>query len=203
MVSIGTIATLGIVAAVGIAGYAVYTNLGKIGGAVSLGVTKSITDPFGIWLDNLFKTTSTNGVTNTPQDIIVQAGGIAPNPMFVDDPNLFNPPCDNPGHGSVGHIHKECAPTQTPPHITVTPKPSGGSLISVDLYEGGAPPAPPVDPVYKINGQIVESFPEKLYKLLTPGGQCIGTTCVKPIPLSTSEIYQFAIKGQLAHEVYL
>jgi len=197
MVSIGTILTLGIIGAIGVGGYAVYRNLDKIGGALSTGVEKSITDPLGNWLDNLFKDTPSSGVsgsTNTQEDIIVQAGGKVINTEFVDDPTKFNPP----GVTNYGYPTSPYG-IPTSPKVTATPTPTG-TAFSVELFEGGAAPLPPTPPVIKVNG---ETFQQSLFKLLTLGGQCIGTTCVKPIPLSQSEIFSFAKQGQIAHEVYL
>lgn len=54
MVSIGTVLSIGIIAGVGVLGYALYSNAGAIGSALSRGVTKSVTDPIGSYFENLF-----------------------------------------------------------------------------------------------------------------------------------------------------
>jgi len=100
MVNFGAVLTLGIVAAIGVIGYAVYRSGGSIGSALSRGVETTLVNPVTDWFDNLFKLPEAGAVSttfatpggNTTQDIIVQAGGIVPNPQFVDDPNRFNPP---------------------------------------------------------------------------------------------------------------
>ena len=61
-----TVLTLGIIGAVAVAGYAVYRNLGKVGGVVSTSIEKSVTDPFGNWLDSLSKGLTTNGDSGAP-----------------------------------------------------------------------------------------------------------------------------------------
>jgi len=209
MVSVGTLLSLGIIGAIGIGAYALYRSSGAVGSALSRGVETSLVNPIIDWANSLFKispasvATSGSSVpnTNTPQDIIVQQGGQVVNTQFVDDPTKFNPP-------GVTHYGYPNSPYGIPisngstSRVTSTPTPTG-TAYSVDLFEGGAPPGPSVPPVTSINGVVQPTFPEKLYKLLTTGGQCIGTTCIKPIPLSTSQIYNYAIQGKLAHQVYL
>jgi len=107
MVSIGTIFTIGIVGAVAAGIYAVSRNTDKIGGALTRGTEEYISKPFANYLDSLFQSlpglpglpkvsaaTEDTGVINTPQDVIVQAGGLVPAP--ANDPNTdvtkFNPP---------------------------------------------------------------------------------------------------------------
>lgn len=60
MVSVGTVASLGIIGAIVIGGYALYRNSGKIGGALSRGVETNLTSPLGNYFDNLWKGTPTN-----------------------------------------------------------------------------------------------------------------------------------------------
>jgi len=54
MVGIGTFITLGAVAAIVAGGYAVYSNSGKIGGALSRGIEGSLVNPLGKWADSLW-----------------------------------------------------------------------------------------------------------------------------------------------------
>jgi len=122
LVSVGTIVSLGIVGAIIAGGYAVYRSSGPIGGALSRGVETSLVKPLTDWANNLFKISSVFAAgpgssvpnINTPQDVIVQGGGVAPNPLFVDDPNKFNPPpTTTPTPPPL--------PTPTPPTPTPTP----------------------------------------------------------------------------------
>ena len=79
MVSVGTLLSVGLVAAVGIGAYAVYRNADKVGSALSTGFTRSVFDPFGDWLDNLFKNGNGNGNGN----------GSGTAPPLLEDPNLL------------------------------------------------------------------------------------------------------------------
>ena len=79
MGKIETIATLGVIAAVGVIGYAVYRNAGKVGQVITQGAQRAVTDPFSNWLDNLLGGSNGNGNGNgTPQQ-----------PPLLDDPNLL------------------------------------------------------------------------------------------------------------------
>lgn len=76
MVSVGTIFSVLVVGAAIAGGIAVYSNANKIGGAFTRGVEKNISNPFGNYLDNLWKipginaqgssAVSTPGNTTTP-----------------------------------------------------------------------------------------------------------------------------------------
>jgi len=78
MVSIGTVFTIGIVAAIAAGGYAVYRNADKIGGALSRGVEGYISNPLGSYFENLFK--------NLPAPPVSQPG-----------PSTTPPPPPGPG----------------------------------------------------------------------------------------------------------
>jgi len=54
MVSIGTIITLGVIAAITAGGYAVYRNVDPIRGAVSRGVETNLVNPLRDWADSLW-----------------------------------------------------------------------------------------------------------------------------------------------------
>jgi len=60
MVSVGTVISLIAGGAIIAGGIAVFSNLDRIGGAFTRGVEESITKPFSDYLDNLFKTSTTN-----------------------------------------------------------------------------------------------------------------------------------------------
>jgi len=68
MVSLGTVLTVGIVAAIAAGGYAVYRNADKIGGAFSRGVEQNLTNPLGVWADSLWSgiTKPTEGTNLSP-----------------------------------------------------------------------------------------------------------------------------------------
>lgn len=53
MSKIGAVVAIGVIGAIGVLGYVVYANAGKIGGAITRGVTQSITDPIGNFFDSL------------------------------------------------------------------------------------------------------------------------------------------------------
>jgi len=64
---IETLLTVGIIGAVGIIGYALYRNAGKIGTVVSSGVEKTLTDPLSNYLDSLSGNVATSvGGTSIP-----------------------------------------------------------------------------------------------------------------------------------------
>jgi len=63
MVSIGTVITLGVIAAITAGGYAVYVNSSKIGSALSRGVDQTLVNPLGQWADNLFATIENTAAT--------------------------------------------------------------------------------------------------------------------------------------------
>lgn len=69
MVSVGTVISLIAGGAIIAGGIAVLSNLDRIGGAFTRGVETNITNPFSIFLDNLFKTspTSTQPTQQGPQ----------------------------------------------------------------------------------------------------------------------------------------
>lgn len=60
MVSLGTIISIGVVGTAILGGYALYRNSNKIGGALSRGVEKNLTTPFGNYFDNLWKGVNVN-----------------------------------------------------------------------------------------------------------------------------------------------
>ncbi len=70
MVSVGTIFSLATIGAIIIGGYTVYRNADKISGALTRGVTQSISNPFGNFIDSLWsgtKNISNNNNTNSQQ----------------------------------------------------------------------------------------------------------------------------------------
>jgi len=74
MVSIGTILTLGIVAAIAAGGYAVYASRQQLGGALSRGVEETLVAPLRNWADSLWSSIagSANGSTSGSSSIAGQ-----------------------------------------------------------------------------------------------------------------------------------
>jgi len=87
MISIGTVLTLGIVAAVVAGGYAVYRNADKLGGALSRGVETNLSVPLGNYFDNLWSGLNNNLQTTTGgpvQQAQQKAAGTDPTPGIVN-----------------------------------------------------------------------------------------------------------------------
>ena len=126
MVSIGTIISLGLVAAVAAGGYALYRNADKVGGALSRGVETSISNPLGNYLDNLFKVPgATAQVAGTPATS-------TPAPALDYVPGTNNPADSrtwNPGY--VPPADQDFLP---PAKTTVTSKSSRPTLQSQAGY---------------------------------------------------------------------
>ncbi len=205
-----TILTLGIVAAVGIVGYAVYRNLGKVGSVVTTGVTKSISDPFGNWLDNIIGGTTNGAGSGT--------GGAPPL---------------NPNAPAFGLLPEAQAPLDTSGLYGITPKEgtsleakygpkaqasaklilqsfapeSQQQLISVASALAEKSPTPILTQAYSIVDQArlsvggKEPLLNKFYQLFTLANKPISGG--KILPLSKEAVQFYATKGIVAREVYL
>ena len=90
MVSFGSVLGLLLAGGAVAVGYAVYQNRNKLGSAVSRGVEVNLTNPFGNWLDSLFRRDENNGNgdegANQDQN---------PPPIIGPDPNNTFVPCSN------------------------------------------------------------------------------------------------------------
>ena len=126
MVSIGTIFSLAVVGAVAAGGYALYRNTDKIGGALTRGLEKNVSAPFGNYIDNLWKDTSSGmatTATNTVQKKIVEPLKNIPNPT-----NVFT----NPFPFAYGESGKSPVTKNLPPASIISkPTPSASAAQSV------------------------------------------------------------------------
>ena len=90
MVSFGSVLGLLLAGGAVAVGYAVYQNRNALGGALSRGVEVNLTNPFGNWLDSLFRRNEDNGNgdegANQDQN---------PPPIIGPDPNNTFIPCSN------------------------------------------------------------------------------------------------------------
>jgi len=208
LVSIGTVLTLGIVAAVGIAGYAVYRNLGKVGSVVSQGVTKSVSDPFGNWLDSVLGS-SKNGAgsgTGAPLNPNAPAFGILP-PVEA--------PLDTSGAYGIPPKEATSLEAKYGPKAQASAKlilqsfapESQQQLIATASALAEKSPTPILTQAYSIVDQArvsvggKEPLLNKFYQLFTLANKPISGG--KILPLSKEAVQFYATKGIVAREVYL
>jgi len=206
LVSVGTILTLGIVAAVGIAGYAIYSNLGKVGTVVTAGVTKSISDPFGNWLDSVIGG-SKNGAGNGAGN-----GGI-PSPLDVLPTATAQLPT-----GDVG-IEQSVAKMLTSRYLPRAQK-SAKTILKIFqpkdqptliaratvIGEKSATPALTQAQVIVDQARVSvggrDSLTNKFYQLFTLANKPVYQDN-KILPLSKGAVQFYATRGIIAREVYL
>jgi len=204
LVSVGTILTLGIVAAVGIAGYAIYSNLGKVGTVVTAGVTKSVSDPFGNWLDSVIGG-SKNGAGNGAGN-----GGI-PSPLDVLPTATAQLPT-----GDVGILPAEAASLQSKYLPMAQQKAklilesfapsSQQKLITAATLIAEKSATPALTQAYSIIDAArvsvggKEPLTNKFYRLFTLANKPFYD---KVLPLSKEAVQFYATKGVIAREVYL
>jgi len=208
MVSIGTVLTLGIVAAVGIVGYAVYRNLGKVGSAVSQGVTKSVSDPFGVWLDSVIGV-SKNGTGSGTGEILnpeLPAFGFIP-PVQA--------PLDTSGEFGIPPKEADVLTKRYLPRAQASAKlilqsfapESQQQLITTATALGEKSPTPALTQAYSIVDQArvsvggKEPLLNKFYQLFTLANKPISGG--KILPLSKEAVQSYATFGIVAREVYL
>jgi len=110
MVSVGTVISLIAGGAIIAGGIAVFSNLDRIGGAFTRGVQTNITDPFSIFLDNLFKGNGGTSVSSEPAPSIL-AGETVPS---VNDSTIFIP-------GDTTVQPSGIVTSETPPLLTLSP----------------------------------------------------------------------------------
>jgi len=209
MVSIGTVLTLGIVAAVGIAGYAVYRNLGKVGAVVSQGVVKSVSDPFGNWLDNVVsgsKNGAGNGTGVTPLDPNEPAFGFLPEAQApLDTSGLYGidpkeatsleAKYGPKAQASANLILQSFAPT------------SQQKLITTATALAEKSPTPILTQAYSIVDQArvsvggKEPLTNKFYQLFSLANKPLFGG--KILPLSKAAVQSYATFGIVAREKYL
>jgi len=119
MGALGIILTVGIVGAVAAAGYAVYRNADKIGGAFSRGVETQLTVPLGNYLNNLWSDFTTSTANSITQAVVPwypwQPSQPAPTPT---------PTPTAPVPAPYVPLPTPTAPTPTAPTPTPTPTPT-------------------------------------------------------------------------------
>jgi len=208
LVSVGTILTLGIVAAIGVAGYAVYRNLGKVGGIVSTSIEKSITDPFGNWLDSLSGVSANGGIRN-------KTSVINPNePAFGFLPEVQAP---SDTSGAYGIPPKEATSLEAKygPKAQASAElilksfapESQQKLITTATALAEKSPTPILTQAYSIVDQArvsvggLDPLTNKFYQLFTLANKPISGG--KILPLSKEAVQSYATFGIVAREVYL
>ena len=152
MVSVGTVFTLGIIGAAAVGGYALFRNADKIGGAFSRGVEKSVTVPFGNYVDNLWKDVSDSVVDTTKVTVtkaVAEPFKNIPNPF-----NVFTNPFP-PAYGESGKTQ----PKLPPPQKKLTPTPGAPTLV---------PPGASTIPQLL---EMVKSKAGYYYQNFAPGGR--------------------------------
>lgn len=209
MVSVGTVLTIGIVAAVGIAGYAVYRNLGKVGKVVTAGVTKSVSDPFGAWLDSVIGGTTNGGGSGAPLplDPSEPAFGFLPEaeaPLSTDATLAITPTQAEiltkkylpKAQESAELILKSFAPT------------SQQQLITTATEIAVKSPTPALTQAFSIVEQArvsvggVDPLTNRFYQLFSLANKPYGEPG-KVLPLSREAVQYYARVGVVAREIYL
>ena len=128
MVSIDTIFSLAVVGAVAAGGYALYRNADKVGGALTRGLEKNVSAPFGNYIDNLWKDTS-SGIANTAT-LTVQKKIVEPLKNIPNPTNVFT----NPFPFAYGESGKSPATKNLPPpQIISKPTPRAPTLMQKSL----------------------------------------------------------------------
>jgi len=207
--NVGTILTLGIVAAVGIAGYAIYRNLGKVGTAVTASVTKSVSDPFGNWLDSIGGGATNgagNGTSATPLDPTKPAFGFLPEAqapldtsgLYGIDPKeatALEQKYGPKAQASAQLILKSFAPT------------SQQQLITTATALAEKSPTPILTQAYSIVDQArvsvggADPLTNKFYQLFSLANKPLFGG--KILPLSKAAVQSYAGYGIVAREKYL
>jgi len=200
MVSVGTILTLGIVAAVGIAGYAIYSNLGKVGTVVSSGVTKSISDPFGDWLDSVVggsKNGAGNGATvpslpGLPTAVAqLPTGDVGITPKEAQS---IESKYAGQAQRNAELILKSFAPSSQQQLITQA------TLIAEKSATPITTQAFSIIDAARVSVGGKEPLTNKFYRLFTLSNKPYDP---RVLPLSKEAVQFYATKGVIAREVYL
>jgi len=203
-----TILTLGIIGAIAIGGYAVYRNLGKVGGVVSTGIQSSVTDPFGEWLDSMSKGSTTNGGSGAPAplDPSQPAFGFLPKadaPLSTDAGTAITPTYATSlekkylpkAQASAKLILQSFAPT------------SQEKLITVATSLAEKSPTPALTQAYSIVDQArvsvggKEPLTNKFYQLFSLANKPLFGG--KILPLSKEAVQYYGKIGIVARENYL
>lgn len=193
MVGAGTFLSIGIIAAAGVAGYAIYTNLDKIGGALTRGISQSITDPFSSYLDSLFKISGAGAASgpapgtplptlepNAPvqkEGPLIGFEGSPAGPKLPDDKNLIQTQIDiwykkNFGTGPLANgngtkfpdeEHRGANPAAPTNEPLFAPSPGG-------FYYADYRTDPSVPHVKDLQWKLTEGMADKLRKTIVPGG---------------------------------
>lgn len=212
MVSIGTVLTLGIAGAIAIAAYGVYTNLGKVSGALTRGIETTVTPAFGNYFDKLFGGVKTNGSTSSstaplPLDPSAPAFGFLPEaqaPPSTDatlaitqtEAKLLTTKYLPRARESAKTILKSFAPTSQEKLITTATK---IALIS---------PTPALTQAYSIVEQArvsvggADPLTNRFYQLFTLANKPYGEPG-KVLPLSKEAVQFYGSIGVVPRETYL
>jgi len=145
MGKLGIILTVGIVGAIAAAGYAVYRNVGNIGGALSRGVETQLTVPFGNYLDTLWRDVTTSSINAVSQGVqtsfqqtqqsFIDAWNAAINSITGSIPTTTNPVY--PWDTSPSLYAPPPTPTPTAPVPTPTaPLPTPTAPLPTSFKEG-------------------------------------------------------------------
>jgi len=208
MVSIGTVLTLGIIGAVSIFGYAVYRNADKLGGAVSRGVEKNVTAPFGNYFENLFADTPGNGNGASVPDPTKPAFGLLPEaeaptpgqvPLAPQEALAIESKYAAQAQRNAELILKSFAPT------------SQQKLITAATEIAKQSPTPITTQAYSIIDAArvsvggAEPLTNKFYRLFTLANKPYGAPSIQDrvLPLSREAVQAYAKVGVIAREVYL
>jgi len=205
MVSVGTVLTLGIVAAIGIAGYAIYRNLGKVGTVVSSGVTKSISDPFGDWLDSVVGSSENGagngaGVPSLPSLPVATAqlptGDVGITPAYAAS---IESKYAAQAQRNAELILKSFAPGSQQQLITQATllAEKSATPITTQAYS--------IIDAARVSVGGAEPLTNKFYRLFTLANKPYGAPSVqgKVLPLSREAVQAYAKFGVIAREVYL
>lgn len=208
MVSVGTLLTVGIVAAVGIASYAIYNNLGKVGAVVTAGVTKSVSNPFGDWLDSVIGG-SQNGAGSGGGG---GSGGALPGlPVATAQLPTGDVGITESQAASIENKYAKQAQINAQLILKSFAPGAQKQLITAAtlLAEQSATPittqAYSIIDAARVSVGGEDPLLNKFYRLFTLANKPYGALAVqgKILPLSRSAVQAFAKVGVIAREVYL
>jgi len=205
MISLGTIFTIGAVAAIGAVGYAVYRNADKAGGALSKVVETKLTNPIGDYLDSIAA-----GVTGAGTDTTINPATIV-NPLPVAHaatPGLETL-LDPTEAAAIESKYVEKAQTSARMILESFAPGSQDLLIKSASDIATKSQTPITTQAHSIVDQArvsvggAEPLTNKFYRLFTMQNQPAPGYGGKILPLSKESISFYASKGIIAREVYL
>jgi len=209
MVNIGTVLGIGAAIAVGVGAYAVYRNLGKVGGAITGTVEKNISNPFGSWLDQFASSSQGAAPANAP---------IAGNPAEPAFGFIAKATAQTPDASTA--ITPEYAVTLTDRYgaqaqerakvvLEMFAPKSQNILIGKATEIAKKSPTPLLTQAYSIVDQArvsvggAEPLKNKFYRLFNLANQPAKGFGTKILPLSSAAVQFYAKSGIIAREVYL